>query len=126
MSKQTTNDTNSTREARIAIKRSRGSESDTESEFDEANGNISTSLAHLDGEVPEYKHGTPKSESVDMGATTFLSFDWESEEPYKKAVDRYASLVIIAWLSLYYYYYFASVRLPCLVGDDLLALVFNF
>lgn len=81
-------------ETRAAIKRFRESDSDTELEVDEIAGsnNISTSLVDLsgqDGAAPNTWRDSFKSESTEDDTTIFLSFDWENEDPYEKAVERY-------------------------------------
>ncbi|KAK4796426.1 hypothetical protein SAY86_028752 [Trapa natans] len=77
-------------EARNAIKRSHVPDSDTESELDDnnANSSISATLVDHHGEMIEHCGGFPKSEYTYLGPTAFLSFDWENEEPYERAVDK--------------------------------------
>ncbi|XP_031374174.1 uncharacterized protein LOC116188838 isoform X3 [Punica granatum] len=90
MSSQTAEDSRVERETRTAIKRLREHDSDTESELDDttAAGNVSATSVDLHSEVVEHCDGALKSEFADLGPTAFLSFDWENEEPYERAVDR--------------------------------------
>ncbi|XP_050366910.1 uncharacterized protein LOC126785311 isoform X2 [Argentina anserina] len=90
--KQTDTGGESRGESRAAIKRLRECDSDTESEVDDVVGNnIPTALTDLNSQG-----GTPldswrdssKSDSVEFDTSVFLSFDWENEEPYEKAVQR--------------------------------------
>ncbi|KAK3212905.1 hypothetical protein Dsin_017611 [Dipteronia sinensis] len=80
-------------EARATIKRLRENDSDAESEVDENVGssNISAPLVDLkgqDGGGPDAWHDSSKSLIAEDDTTVFLSFDWENEDPYEKAVDR--------------------------------------
>ncbi|KAK1551145.1 hypothetical protein Q3G72_031043 [Acer saccharum] len=80
-------------EARATVKRLRENDSDTESEADENVGsaNISAPLVDLkgqDGGGPDAWHDSSKSLIAEDDTTVFLSFDWENEDPYEKAVDR--------------------------------------
>uniref|UniRef100_A0A6M2FA17 ZFYVE26-like TPR repeats domain-containing protein n=1 Tax=Populus davidiana TaxID=266767 RepID=A0A6M2FA17_9ROSI len=78
---------------RVAIKRFRERDSDTESEVDDTFGSstISTTLPDLGsqgGSAPEPQEDSSKSDAVELDTTAFLSLDWENEEPYEKAVER--------------------------------------
>lgn len=79
---------------RAAIKRLRGPDSDTESEVDDIVGssNISTTLPDLSsqgGVASDPGEDSSKSDIVEPDTTVYLSLDWEKEEPYEKAVERY-------------------------------------
>lgn len=89
--KQTSDNGNVNAEARTAIKRLLEHDSDTESDVDEIVGssNISGALPDLNnqgGATPGTWRDSSKSE---LDSLVFLSFDWENEEPYEKAVERY-------------------------------------
>lgn len=79
-------------ETRTAIKRVRDPDSDTESEVDDVvgNTNVSTVSDHSakDGSSPDLWCDSMKSETAEVDNTVFLSFDWENEDPYEKAVER--------------------------------------
>ncbi|KAH7574212.1 hypothetical protein JRO89_XS03G0265900 [Xanthoceras sorbifolium] len=80
-------------EARTTIKRLRENDSDTESEVDENVGstNVSASFVDLkgqDGGGPDAWRDSSKSLIAEDDPTVFLSFDWENEDPYEKAVER--------------------------------------
>ncbi|KAG6770661.1 hypothetical protein POTOM_026350 [Populus tomentosa] len=80
-------------DTRVAIKRFRERDSDTESEVDDTFGSstISTTLPDLGsqgGSAPEPQEDSSKSDAVELDTTAFLSLDWENEEPYEKAVER--------------------------------------
>ena len=69
-------------------------DSDTESEFDEIVSSSKTSvpLAGINVQDGTFQDGwchSSKSDIDELDTTTFLSFDWENEEPYQKAVERY-------------------------------------
>lgn len=92
--KQTADDAKLKPEARSAIKRFRDHANDTESEIDDivCSSNISASLKdpnNLGLAAPDPWHDCSKSEVAELDTTVFLSFDWENEEPYMKAVERY-------------------------------------
>ncbi|CAK9164522.1 unnamed protein product [Ilex paraguariensis] len=79
--------------AKTAVKRFREHDSDTESEVEDitASTNVSTALSDVKNQgnvVPESWHDSPKSEAAEVDSTVFLSFDWENEGPYEKAVER--------------------------------------
>lgn len=94
MSDQTTSKSVDKPESKTAIKRYREQDSDTESEVDE----ISVGK-NISGALPDHKdqismasdpwHDSPKSKNGEHDTTVFLSFDWENEGPYEKAVERY-------------------------------------
>jgi hypothetical protein len=103
--KQTADDAKFKPEARSAVKRLREHDNDTESEVDDivSSGNISTALQNSIGErvaAPESWHDSSKYEVADLDTTVFLSFDWENEEPYVKAVERYHCLLYLFSASL--------------------------
>ncbi|XP_004303436.1 PREDICTED: uncharacterized protein LOC101291736 [Fragaria vesca subsp. vesca] len=79
-------------ESRAAIKRLRELDSDTESEVDDVVSNsILTALPDLDsqgGTALDSWRDSSKSDVAEFDTSVFLSFDWENEEPYEKAVQR--------------------------------------
>ncbi|KAG5562644.1 hypothetical protein RHGRI_005388 [Rhododendron griersonianum] len=80
-------------EPKTAIKRYRELESDNESEVDDiaGNTNLSTTLPDLHSPVnaaSDHWHESPKSEVPELDTRVFLSFDWENEGPYERAVER--------------------------------------
>ncbi|XP_054798123.1 uncharacterized protein LOC129303101 isoform X2 [Prosopis cineraria] len=80
-------------EARTSVKRIREQDSDTESEVDEIVGSstVPVALADLSNQEVEATdpwHDSSKSEAAQLDTTVFLSFDWDNEEPYEKAVER--------------------------------------
>ncbi|KAG2699968.1 hypothetical protein I3760_07G212600 [Carya illinoinensis] len=80
-------------ESRYAIKRIRELDNDTESEIDDTinSSNISSALQDpnsLGVSALDPWHDSLKSEVDELDATVFLSFDWENEEPYVKAIER--------------------------------------
>lgn len=106
--KQTADDAKLKPEARSAVKRLREHDNDMESEVDDivSSGNISTALQNSIGlrvaAAPESWHDSSKSEVADLDTTVFLSFNWENEEPYVKAVERYHCLLSLVSASLNY------------------------
>ncbi|CAL5205097.1 unnamed protein product [Lathyrus oleraceus] len=82
-------------EARSSVKRVR--EHDTETELDADDINSSTvpgGLTDLNSqgvEAADLWHDSSKSEASQLDSTVFLSFDWDNEEPYQKAVERLIS-----------------------------------
>ncbi|XP_028950379.2 uncharacterized protein [Malus domestica] len=90
--KQTADGGEARAEAR-AIKRLRELDSDTESEVDDIVGSssVSTALPDLNdqgGAATEPWDDSSKSDVAELDTSVFLSFDWENEEPYEKAVQR--------------------------------------
>eukprot|EP00268_Persea_americana_P011356 TRINITY_DN1480_c0_g2_i5.p1 TRINITY_DN1480_c0_g2~~TRINITY_DN1480_c0_g2_i5.p1 ORF type:complete len:2512 (+),score=535.90 TRINITY_DN1480_c0_g2_i5:141-7676(+) len=78
-------------EGKTSIKRPREFDSDTESEVDDmvACSHLSRNVSDLNTQgrtASDPWLDSPKSENVE--ATAFLSFDWENEGPYEKAVER--------------------------------------
>ncbi|GKU87148.1 hypothetical protein SLEP1_g1595 [Rubroshorea leprosula] len=77
---------------RTAIKRVREPDSDTESEVDDiaGNNNVSAASDHgvKDSSSPDLWCDSLESETAKVDNTVFLSFDWENEDPYEKAVER--------------------------------------
>ncbi|KAK4420008.1 hypothetical protein Salat_2413700 [Sesamum alatum] len=93
MSEHGKNDVKDNSEPKTAMKRFRENESDTESETDDmAVGNsISSVLPDVKDQssaASDAWHEPPKPEIAEHDNTVFLSFDWENEGPYEKAVDR--------------------------------------
>ncbi|KAF7830212.1 Protein isoform A [Senna tora] len=92
-SNQTADEGNLGPESRTSVKRIREHDSDTESEVDEivGSGTLPVVLADLSNqgvEAADPWHDTSKSEAAQLDSTVFLSFDWDNEEPYEKAVER--------------------------------------
>ncbi|KAJ4959547.1 hypothetical protein NE237_026658 [Protea cynaroides] len=83
-------DGNSRPEIKTAVKRLRDPGSDTESESDDiVSSNTSTSVLEFSSNAAsETWQDFTKSENVELDPTVFLSFDWENEGPYQKAVER--------------------------------------
>ncbi|KAL0330308.1 UNVERIFIED_CONTAM: hypothetical protein Sradi_5017500 [Sesamum radiatum] len=93
MSEHGKNDVQENSEPKTAMKRFRENESDTESETDDmtVGNNISSVLPDVKDQssvASDAWHESPKSEIAEHDNTVFLSFDWENEGPYEKAVDR--------------------------------------
>ncbi|KAF3446015.1 hypothetical protein FNV43_RR11193 [Rhamnella rubrinervis] len=88
--KQTSDDGNVKAEARMAIKRLLEHDSDTESEVDEIVGssNVSGALPDLKSQGGAASSNWRDSSKSELDSSVFLSFDWENEEPYEKAVER--------------------------------------
>lgn len=80
-------------EATASIKRLRENDGDSESEIDEiAVSDKSTLLPDIRNEgnaVSDHLLDSLKPEGAEVDTTVFLSFDWENEAPYEKAVERY-------------------------------------
>ncbi|KAL1300935.1 hypothetical protein HN51_045559 [Arachis hypogaea] len=88
---QTADDSN--REARTSIKRIREHDTETESDADDivSSSSIPVALTELNGhgiEATDFSHDSSKYEAGQIDTTIFLSFDWDNEEPYEKAVRR--------------------------------------
>ncbi|KAL5975523.1 hypothetical protein ACLOJK_019847 [Asimina triloba] len=77
-------------EAKISVKRSRESDSDPESEVDDMaiGSHFSTNLPEFHTQTSDAQQVSLSSENVELDPTVFLSFDWENEGPYEKAVER--------------------------------------
>jgi zinc finger FYVE domain-containing protein 26 len=88
---QTADDSNL--EARSSVKRVREHDTETESDADDINSStIPVALTDLNSqgvEAADFWHDSSKSEASQLDTTVFLSFDWDNEEPYQKAVERY-------------------------------------
>ncbi|XP_076932004.1 uncharacterized protein LOC143597374 [Bidens hawaiensis] len=75
-------------EAKTSVKRFREHDSDSDLEHDDlAAGPTISVLPETTNESGIWKD-SPKSESVETDTTVFLSFGWENEKPYEKAVER--------------------------------------
>lgn len=71
---------------KTAVKRFLEHDSDSESEVDDGVGSSKMVTA-----LPDPKSegaDIPRSENAELETTVFLSFDWENEGPYEKAVER--------------------------------------
>lgn len=79
-------------EVKTAVKRFREHESDSESEIDEIGVSTKTAvLSEINNQVDVTSDpwlDSHKSDASEVDATVFLSFDWENEGPYEKAVER--------------------------------------
>ncbi|KAK6140827.1 hypothetical protein DH2020_025434 [Rehmannia glutinosa] len=80
-------------EPKTAMKRFRENDSDTESETDEmaVGNNISSPRPEIKDQnnlASDAWIESPKTETAGHDDTVFLSFDWENEGPYEKAVER--------------------------------------
>lgn len=64
---------------KFCMKRTREPDSDGESELEEAVISGNTTSSSLE---------STKHEDTRLEPTTFISFDWENETPYEKAVER--------------------------------------
>ncbi|XP_030548723.1 uncharacterized protein LOC115753985 isoform X2 [Rhodamnia argentea] len=92
-SEQTADDGKVRFEQRTAIKRAREHDSDTDSELDESGGSSRIPITLTDvnrqsGGPAETCDDSLKSDCADYDMAVHLSFDWENEEPYEKAVER--------------------------------------
>lgn len=80
-------------EAKTAIKRLREHDSDSESEHDDisvsANMSVMPDNKNQGSLASNFRQDSLKSETTELDTTVFLSFDWENERPYEKAVERY-------------------------------------
>ncbi|WJX41875.1 hypothetical protein P8452_29169 [Trifolium repens] len=87
---QTADDSNL--EARSSVKRVREHDTETESDADDINSStIPVALTDLNSqgvEAADFWHDSSKYEASQLDTTVFLSFDWDNEEPYQKAVER--------------------------------------
>lgn len=90
MTEPGTDDVKDNSEPKIAVKRFRESDSDSEPESDDmaTGNNISMSLPEVKDQNTDAWHESPKSRSAVHDNTVYLSFDWENEAPYEKAVER--------------------------------------
>ncbi|KAF5743274.1 Zinc finger FYVE domain-containing protein 26 isoform 3 [Tripterygium wilfordii] len=79
-------------EGRVAIKRLREHDSDTESEVEDVVGTSNpTSLPYISHKgtvASETWLDSSKGETADLDNTVYLSLDWENDEAYDKAVER--------------------------------------
>ncbi|KAK3027037.1 hypothetical protein RJ639_041192 [Escallonia herrerae] len=92
MAEQTSNESEGKPEAKTSIKRFREHDSDSESEVDDiAITTSSTVLSDTNNQgsvASESWHESLLSETAGPDTTVFLSFNWENEGPYEKAVER--------------------------------------
>ncbi|KAL8521988.1 hypothetical protein ACS0TY_012224 [Phlomoides rotata] len=93
MTEHGTDDAKDNLEPKTAMKRFRENDSDSESESDDlaVASNISSPLPEVKDQsnvASDVWHDSPKSETPENDNTVFLSFDWENEGPYEKAVER--------------------------------------
>lgn len=95
---QTADDSNL--EARNSVKRVREHDTETESDADDIvnSSTIPVTLSDLNSngiEATDFWLDSSKSEASQLDTTVFLSFDWDNEQPYDKAVERYYSSNVI-------------------------------
>jgi zinc finger FYVE domain-containing protein 26 len=64
---------------KFSMKRAREHDSDGESELEDVG---------ISGNATSSPLESPKHEEARLEATAFVSFDWENEGPYEKAVER--------------------------------------
>ncbi|CAI9094379.1 OLC1v1030104C1 [Oldenlandia corymbosa var. corymbosa] len=93
MSDETTSNPVKKTESKTAVKRYREHDSDTESEVDDfiAGKNISSAQPEQKDQTyrhPASQHDSPPWKTSEHDSTVFLSFDWENEAPYERAVER--------------------------------------
>ncbi|XP_030492459.2 uncharacterized protein LOC115708351 isoform X1 [Cannabis sativa] len=92
--KQTADSSRVKDEVRAALKRLHEHDSDTESEVDENVGgtNMPTNLSSFNsqsGAAPDTSwQDAMKTDVPEHDNSVFLSFNWENEEPYQKAIER--------------------------------------
>ncbi|XP_023748497.1 uncharacterized protein LOC111896742 isoform X2 [Lactuca sativa] len=77
-------------EVKTSVKRFREHDSDSDLEHDELAAVGTSSLSVLTDTTNESGiwQDSPKSEAAEIDTTVFLSFGWENEKPYEKAVER--------------------------------------
>lgn len=88
-------------ETRVSIKRYREHDSDHESDIDDPGNNLPASTNESNSPVLE-------PDILEPSTSVFLSFDWENEGPYEKAVDRYVGL-----------HYFQGMLLHVFILEDI-------
>lgn len=92
MTEHGTDDVKDDTEPKTAVKRFRDSESDSEPESDDmaVGNNISFSRPEVKDQsnATSDSYESPKSRTAADDNTVYLSFDWENEAPYEKAVER--------------------------------------
>ncbi|XP_042039127.1 uncharacterized protein LOC121784921 isoform X1 [Salvia splendens] len=93
MTEHGTDDVKDNAEPKTAVKRFRDIETDSEPESDDMSvgNNISLSLPEVmdqSNATSDAWHESPKSRTAADVNTVYLSFDWENEAPYEKAVER--------------------------------------
>lgn len=93
MAEHGTDDVKDNSEPKIVVKRFRESDSDSEPESDDmaVGNNISLPLPEVMDQsnvTSDAWHESPKPGTTVHDNTVFLSFDWENEVPYEKAVER--------------------------------------
>nr|XP_043638938.1 LOW QUALITY PROTEIN: uncharacterized protein LOC122610032 [Erigeron canadensis] len=75
-------------EAKISVKRFREHDSDSDLEHDDLAVGPTISVLPDTTKESGIWPDSPKSEAADIDTTVFLSFGWENEKPYEKAVER--------------------------------------
>lgn len=129
-------------EATASIKRLRENDGDSESEIDEiAVSDKSTLLPDIRNEgnaVSDHLLDSHKAEGAEVDTTVFLSFDWENEAPYEKAVERYYGshvqilsiylkvLLLYFQFSFIYYHnnvawFFWQSQMPCMFTSEFIS-----
>lgn len=105
-------------EARTSVKRVREHDTETESDADDivSSSTIPVALTDLNShgiEATDFWLDSSKSETAQIDTTVFLSFDWDNEQPYEKAVERYYSSNCC---SNYSFFFQVSLNIPDLVN----------
>lgn len=83
-------------EAKTSVKRFREHDSDSDLELDDLA--VGTTISVLPDTTTESGiwQDSPKSENAEkIDTTVFLSFGWENEKPYEKAVERYNVFLLL-------------------------------
>ncbi|XP_072966910.1 uncharacterized protein [Typha angustifolia] len=78
-------------EGKVSVKRTREPESDADSEVDDSSGHVTSTLSEtiMEGyQVSDSWLDSSVLEDVKVDPTVYVSFDWENEGPYQKAVER--------------------------------------
>ncbi|KAI3812488.1 hypothetical protein L1987_17198 [Smallanthus sonchifolius] len=75
-------------EAKTSVKRFREHDSDSDLELDDLAVGPTISVLPETTNESDIWQDSPKSETIEIDTTVFLSFGWENEKPYEKAVER--------------------------------------
>ncbi|KAI3728271.1 hypothetical protein L6452_16904 [Arctium lappa] len=75
-------------EAKTSVKRFREHDSDSDLEHDDLAVGASIPVLPDTANESGIWQDSPKSETAEIDTTVFLSFGWENEKPYEKAVER--------------------------------------
>ncbi|MFS8030630.1 hypothetical protein Hanom_Chr17g01536291 [Helianthus anomalus] len=80
--------TNDGSEAKTSVKRFREHDSDSDLEHEDLAVGPTISVIPETANESGIWQDSPKSETIETDTTVFLSFGWENEKPYEKAVER--------------------------------------